>query len=43
MNIVETLKTHYPSCTKLFDQILETKKSEEWYKEKYAKELERKK
>lgn len=38
MNI-DTLKKHYPSCSRIFDQILATKSSEEEYKIKYAKEL----
>jgi hypothetical protein len=39
MITVETLKSHYPQCSKIFDQIQSTKESENAYKEKYAKEI----
>lgn len=36
---VEVLKSHYPSISRIFDQIINTKESEHAYKEKYAKEI----
>ena len=34
---IEILKNHFPRCAAIFDQIIDTKKSEQEYKDKYPK------
>jgi len=39
----EILKRHYPWCSKIFDQIQQTKESQNVYKETYKEALKRQK
>jgi len=39
----EILKRHYPWCSKIFDQIQQTKESQNGYKETYKEALKRQK